>query len=133
MFGITRGRYDTALTPQQEAAFQAWARGSGRAGDTQDYDLRGAWQGNAQAAATGHLPDTWKKPNHPTFSAESMYSTPDQTGGQWVQGPGGRWQFWASPWNMANLGPTGLENYFNRREPEARLILPIDYDLGRKK
>lgn len=30
-----------------------------------------------------HFPDTYKRPNHPTFSNESIYSTPEYPGGQW--------------------------------------------------
>lgn len=30
-----------------------------------------------------HFPDTYKKPNHKTFSRESIYSTPENPGGSW--------------------------------------------------
>jgi len=30
-----------------------------------------------------HFPDTYKYPNHPTFSNESIYSTPEKPGGKW--------------------------------------------------
>lgn len=67
------GQFDTPLTPEEEARFQQWARTlPANLQSTEDYDLRGAWKADAKAAANGHLPDTWKKPNHPTFSNESM-------------------------------------------------------------
>ncbi len=30
-----------------------------------------------------HFPDTYKRPSHPTFSNESIYSTPENPGGSW--------------------------------------------------
>lgn len=121
--------FDTPLQPNQEAAYQAWAQAHGRTNDTQDYDLRGAWLSNANEAANGHLPDTWKKPNHPTFSAESQYSTPEHSGGQWVSDGQGGWAFWASPYNVQNLGVRGLSDYFNTREPGSTLLFPFNYRL----
>lgn len=32
---------------------------------------------------SNHFPDTYKRPSHPTFSNESIYSTPEKPGGQW--------------------------------------------------
>jgi hypothetical protein len=43
-----------------------------------------------------HFPDTYKLPNHPTFSNESIYSTPENTGGSWegeTFSPKGKFQF----------------------------------------
>jgi hypothetical protein len=69
--------YNTPLSPEDEAKFQAWIKSSGRERDLADYDLRGAWKADTKEAANGHLPDTWKKPNHPTFSTESVYNGVD--------------------------------------------------------
>lgn len=120
--------YDTPLTPKEERAFRAWATRLNKLRDTEDYDLRGAWKGNALAAGNGHYPDTYKKPNHPTFSRDSQYSTPDQTGGEWIQTPNG-WVFAASPLNMNNMGANALSDYFRQREPNATPLLPIDWRL----
>lgn len=48
----------------------------------QDYDLQGAYEAGVVPDARGHMPDTWKLPNHPTFSDESMYAkdNPDLAG-----------------------------------------------------
>ena len=94
-----------------------------------DYDMRGAWRANSQQAGNGHYPDTYKKPNHPTFSRESQYSTPGQTGGEWVQAPDGSWVFAASPLNMSNMGARGLSDYFQKNEPGAVPLLPIDWRM----
>jgi hypothetical protein len=127
--GLFSGRFNTALSPVQEQKFLAWARSTGRIGDTEDYDLRGAWKAGVRPAANGHLPDTYKKPNHPTFSQESQYSPPGQTGGQWIQAPNGKWIFMASPLNMNNMGPGGLLDYFAQREPDSIPVLPINWSL----
>lgn len=41
----------------------------------QDYDFRGAYQAAIldKYNSNSHFPDTFKKPNHPTFSNESIY------------------------------------------------------------
>jgi hypothetical protein len=116
--------FNTTLTPQEEQAFQSWAAQTKRTNDLFDYDLRGAWKANAQEAANGHLPDTYKKPNHPTFSAESMYSGQGgMTGGQWMQTRHG-WKFVASHSNLDFFTPRELQGYFKRNEPDAILVLP---------
>ena len=116
--------YNTALAPHEEAMFQAWAEHAGRLNDLHDYDLRGAWKTSAKEAMNGHLPDTYKKPNHPTFSEESIYHGRDGAmGGKWVQ-KGSRWIFQASPFNLQNTPADMLQLYFKEVEPDATLILP---------
>lgn len=113
-------RYNTQLTPQEEKLFQAWASSLGKLNDLQDYDLRGAWKSNPTMDARGHLPDTYKKPNHPTFSNESIYSGMDgYVGGTWSR-MGNRDVF--SP-NMSNvLSRQELADYFRQYEPNAILL-----------
>lgn len=115
--------FNTSLDPQEEAMFQAWAAKTGRTGDVYDYDLRGAWKDNAKAAMNGHFPDTYKKPNHPTFSQESVYAKKVGGAGAWRK-QGSRWQFVAGPANVSNMGADGLKLYFQKVEPDAVLVLP---------
>jgi hypothetical protein len=122
-------QYNTVLSPAEEKKFQAWAKASGRERDTYDYDLRGAWKSDAKAAGNGHLPDTWKKPNHPTFSVESQYSDDKTRGGEWVDLGGDKWAYKPSEQNLRNLGPDGLRKYFKEREPDVQLQLPADAAL----
>lgn len=122
--------YDTPLTPEQERAYRQWA--GKRATDTQDYDMRGAYLANALASANGHFPDTYKKPNHPTFSEESQYSTADNPGGRWVPDGRGNWVFWASPANLQYRGMNALAGYFNQVEPNSAVVMPSNYRLPRK-
>lgn len=114
----------TELTPTAEALFQQQA--ADRMGDTQDYDLRRAWAekgGGAFPPPPAHLEDMGGKlPNHPTFSVESPYSTPEQPGGHWVELPDGRWSFWPSQTNYDQFGRGNLQDYFDRYEPNALLM-----------
>jgi hypothetical protein len=76
--------YNTELTPEEEGAYQSWAAKHGRERDTYDYDLRGAWKYGLEPDENNHLPDTFKKPNHPTFSDQSIYHGRDgHRGGRW--------------------------------------------------
>jgi hypothetical protein len=79
----------THLAPQQEAAFQQWARTQGIT-DANDpaanYDYRGYWLQNGDKPVrfgVDHFPDTFKQHGHPTFSVESKYSTNPTDGGRW--------------------------------------------------
>lgn len=66
---------DTKLDPQQEAAFQIWKSQYAPQDSGEDYDLRGAFlKGYTPSPDTGHFPDEFKKPNHPTFSNESKFA-----------------------------------------------------------
>lgn len=74
---------DTPLSPQGEAAFQIWKARNAPRDSGWDYDLRGAFAaGVTPDAQTGHWPDTYKKPNHPTFSDQSKWAKdyPDKAG-----------------------------------------------------
>ena len=67
--------FNTKLTPQEEVAFQSWKQRNAPRDSGEDYDLRGAFKAGLQPdPETGHWPDTFKKPNHPTFSDESQYA-----------------------------------------------------------
>lgn len=75
--------YQTALAPEQETQFRGWlSQNKDRLGyfkpdnPKEDYDLRGYWLENGNAAAPArHFPDTYKTPYHETFSNESQYAT----------------------------------------------------------
>ena len=73
--------YNTPLDDTNEQRFQTWLKAESErrqrdvAGDLADYDLRGYWAngGYKDTSGQGHMPDTYKKPNHPTFSNQSKY------------------------------------------------------------
>jgi len=108
-------KYNTPLSPQEQPQYQAWAKAHGYTNNpTYDYDLQGAWKAGAQQAANGHLPDTFKKPNHPTFSDQSQYSGVDgYQGGHWDQQQNGSWNFTPSRSSLKLWDKGDLQNYFN--------------------
>ncbi len=119
-------QYNTTLSPYEEHRFHAWAYANDKLGDLADYDLRGAWQQSGGAVdARGHGPDTFKKPNHPTFSNESIYDGAEGvSGGRWQQTGKDAWNFLATPGNLKYRSPAELKQYFNEVEPGVQLILP---------
>lgn len=73
---VDQAQYETKLTPEEEQQFQQWKAQYAPQDSGQDYDLRGAFKAGLQPdPQTGHWPDTFKKPNHPTFSTQSMYAS----------------------------------------------------------
>lgn len=66
---------DTKLSPAKEQEFQAWKAEYAPKDSGRDYDLRGAFlKGYTPDAKSGHFPDEFKKPNHPTFSDQSKFA-----------------------------------------------------------
>lgn len=114
-------QYNTPLPPDMEAQFQKLYPNPQ---DWKDYDLRGAWISGATMEKNGHLPDTWKKPNHPTFSVDSKYNNPERPAGSWLNLGHGRWKFHASPYNFMYQTPEQLQQYFKEKEPNSQLVLP---------
>jgi hypothetical protein len=78
-----QGQFDTVLSPAEEIEFQKWKKKHAPNDSGVDYDLRGAFKAGIQPDRdTGHWPDLYKKPNHPTFSDQSIYAKdrPDLAG-----------------------------------------------------
>ena len=122
-------KYNTVLEPETETAYNAWASENGRHKDVYDYDLRGAYQemqsGDMAAADNGHLGDKYKKPNHPTFSNESIYHGSDgKLGGSWTENENGQTVFTPSKSNLENMSVKQLREYFNKIEPDVILNIP---------
>ena len=96
--------------------------------DSYDYDMQGWYKANPNADpdADGiHYPDTFKKPNHPTFSNQSQYHGIDgNQGGQWQQQQNGSYTFQPGTTNLKNFQPQDLQDYFNKVEPNNTLQLP---------
>jgi hypothetical protein len=116
--------FNTQLDPDREAAFQKWATENNRLRDMYDYDMRGAWSQGLTGDGRGHFPDTFKKPNHPTFSDQSQYHGRDgMLGGQWSQ-QDGRDHFLPGPANLHWQSLEELQDYFRRVEPNGVLLPP---------
>ena len=127
-------RYNTSLTPEDEAAYQAWGRqqaaqsqnGRNPANDTYDYDMRGFWKsGGNFDSDTGHAGDQFKKPNHPTFSTLSQYNGVDgNQGGTWGGGQNGQpFTFTPSATNLQMTPLPDLQRYFAGPAEGGRSIL----------
>lgn len=116
-------KFNTSLPKESEAQFQKWLEKNSKQLDLFDYDLRGAWKDGIAKDPQGHLPDTYKKPNHPTFSSESQYSSQMMPGGQWSKSSDGKWAYKPSPLNLQMYGPDGLQDYFQRVEPDSTLLM----------
>lgn len=127
-------QYNTQLTPDEESKFQTWGKqeaakrpdGRNPAQDTYDYDMRGFWKSGGQFSPNGHAGDTFKKPNHPTFSTFSKYSTPETPGGVWASTPDGKWTFTPSVYNLKMNNAGDLQQYFQTQEVGNKLVLPAN-------
>ena len=69
------------------------------AGD--DYDMAAYIKkyGAPDQSKGQHLTDEFKKPNHITFSDESIYHSDETPGGHWEK-QDGQWHFYASDFNV---------------------------------
>jgi hypothetical protein len=114
--------YNTQLSPEEEAKFPDWKAKYAPNDTGQDYDLRGAFRADVTPdPERGHLPDTFKKPNHPTFSDQSMYhGVNGNVGGTWGN-DNNKDFFVPSTTNLENMHPDQLKDYFKRVEPDAEL------------
>jgi hypothetical protein len=86
-----------------------------------DYDFEAAKAAGVKPDARGHMPDTYKKPNHITFSDESIYN--DGGAGHWEQ-IDKHWYFTPGPTNLKNYSMEELRRYFKKNEPDATLVEP---------
>lgn len=113
--------YNTPLTPDELQQFQTWGANQPRdpLQEMHDYDLQGWWKANPNTdLGNGHLTDQWKKPNHPTFSDQSMYHGADgNEGGKWIELGGGKYSFVPGRTNFDNHPVSSMQDYFQQREP----------------
>jgi hypothetical protein len=125
-------KYNTPLSDNEQTQFNSWtsrqsaATGRDVSRDKYDYDLQGWWKENPGFDLSGgHLTDTYKKPNHPTFSDQSQYHGQDgNEGGQWINNPDGTYAFKPGATNMQMFHPDELNDYFSRVERGNQLIMP---------
>ena len=124
-------QFNTLLGPEELARYHDWVRsesavqGRDLGRDVADYDLQGFWRDRQSFGdeARGHGPDTYKKPNHPTFSAGSKYAE-GRGAGQWRESPQGMATFVAGPANLRHQTPAQLREYFREVEPGVGLRTP---------
>lgn len=89
--------YNTPLTKEETNKFNKWVKEeSSKQGrnilmDKGAYDVQGFWKSGdwKRRDSDGHGTDTWKKPNHPTFSNQSKYHGINGFyGGNWTKDGG---------------------------------------------
>lgn len=93
---VPEAQTGTRLSPVEEIQYQTWRVGLPKNLQSEgDYDLRGLWKENPniKPSANLHFPDTYKLPNHPTFSDESRYFNPK------TKKYAGHWNETDSSWN----------------------------------
>jgi hypothetical protein len=87
-----------------------------------DYDWKAAYEDNYIPDGE-HGTDKYKKPNHPTFSDESIHHGQNgNEGGKWEDLGNGMYNFIAGKTNRQWHTKTGLQDYFDNAEPDATLI-----------
>jgi hypothetical protein len=95
-----------------------------------DYDYAAAQRAGVQPDERGHMPDTYKLPNHITFSDESMYHGDENEGGHWSQLADDRWSFTPGPANLQHHTMQEMRDYFKKHEPDAVFMPGQQYQKG---
>ena len=119
-------KFNTPLSEKETKQYQAWLQTLPEyQRNTYDYDLQGAFKAGLNPAENGHLPDTFKKPNHPTFSNQSKYhGVEGYMGGNWIQLKNGQFAF--APGTTKARKPlwdqAALQEYFAKAEPNVLLL-----------
>jgi hypothetical protein len=89
---LFKRKYNTELSEQEDKQFNDWVKqeslrqGRNILMDIGAYDVKGFWKSGDHNNMDGdnHGSDRWKKPNHPTFSNQSIYhGTGGFYGGEW--------------------------------------------------
>jgi hypothetical protein len=117
-------QYNTPLNAQEMADYNTKFKPN----DAYDYDMQGWYKANPGANPNDkgvHYPDTFKKPNHPTFSNQSQYHGQDGNfGGAWNKQDNGSYTFQPGATNLNNFTPEQMQDYFSKVEPDNKLQLP---------
>ena len=104
--GLIKKSFNPDLA-KSDIGFQSWYKKNTLEGqnnipysDNQTYDYLSFYKNkehlNPDYNIDQHFPDTYKRPSHPTFSNESIYSTPERPGGSWKgesYSPHGKFQY----------------------------------------
>ena len=127
--GLGKIPYDLRLQLAQSKARDDLAKQTGSWSGDYDYGKSDMIQ-----AANGHYSDSGKLPWHPTFSTESVYSSPEFKGGTWTKDHGQSIMYpkliYTPSEDMIKAGTTkGLEEYMRTREPGVELRMPSEVML----
>ena len=90
---FNQANFNTPIPAAKKIEYSNWKTANAPNDSGHDYDLQGAFlAGVTRDPKTGHMPDTFKKPNHPTFSNQSQYAT-------------GKWAKYAGSWKGEQYTP----------------------------
>lgn len=109
--------------PQRDDEMKAEEEKRYKGGDDYDYVAYEKDNGPIRNMGDQHFPDKYKKPNHITFSNDSIYHSDMTPGGKWEEKEG-KWHYTPSGYVLAQHGEEKLTNYFKDFEPDAVLHLP---------
>lgn len=115
------GEHDTFLGVAEEGLYQERKKSLPKELQSEkDYDLRGAYKaGLLDNIEEGiHLPDTFKKPNHITFSKESKYYEDGMWAGEWTEDGD-----FMIPLATPKTKLAKLKTYFAKHEPNAMIVI----------
>lgn len=122
-------KYNTPIPAAKLPAFNQWAdsqkakTGKDPRNDRYDYDVNGFFLSGGATDERGHSSDQFKKPNHPTFSDQSIYhGTDGYQGGHWVEQNGQYTGYQPSATNFKFHDPGELQQYFKDEEPDTKLL-----------
>jgi hypothetical protein len=132
-----KNNFNTKLSQKELQQYNQWIKEQSiskkrdMSNDHMDYDMQGYWKNSrdsVDSSGRGHFPDTYKKPNHPTFSDQSIYHNTPSNKGFIYQG--GKWSEDGSTYTPSETmlrnthSKEWLQEYMKKREPNTRLILP---------
>jgi hypothetical protein len=114
-------KYNTPLSNEEVTQFLDWVNKNGRSlEELRDYDLAGVYKDSLTPNGNNQLSDKYKKPNHFTFSDQSIYNGKEGLyGGSWAEQPDGSYTYIVRD-NM--YSPKELAAYFRRAEQGNRVI-----------
>jgi hypothetical protein len=123
-----RYSFNTPIPPSLQESFGKWIieegskKGKDILEDMDDYDVQGYWL-KEKDKNSDHWPDKYKKPNHPTFSSESIYNDNVFQGGKWSE-DGDKKTFTVGKQNLQNMSQMELKIYFDTYEKDTSLVIP---------
>ncbi len=133
--------FNTEIPPEKFSGFVDWMtqeskrKGRDMTMDLRSYDLQGYWLNKdkyPEDPKTGHITDKYKKPNHITFSDESIYHGKDFQGGNWKQREN-KWVYTPSKTVIDFHGIDKLKNYFSQESgSELNIETPNYHNLIRE-
>lgn len=136
-----RSNYNTPFDGMaQFIQYQNWnPKDRNKHDELNDYDMQGAFKKYGEKvfdSENGHGTDEFKKPNHPTFSDESIYHGHDapwggkHEGGKWVKNEDGEYIGYTPSKQMVERTHDikQMQRYFDKYEPDLKLILPENTD-----